>query len=130
MHATPQCGRFRSPSPPGLLSEHSLSFKPIHLHPGDVSWSHPLFVLNIARSEAHLSAKMRVDRCDFSGFKVYPSKGKTYVRGDSKVGFVSPFGLHVAYQAQTFRFLNSKNESLFMQRKNPRKLAWTQVYRR
>ena len=32
---------------------------------------------------------MRVDRCDFSGFKVYPSKGKTYVRGDSKVGYYS-----------------------------------------
>ena len=28
---------------------------------------------------------MRVDRCDFSGFKVYPGRGKTYVRGDSKV---------------------------------------------
>ncbi|TYJ54602.1 hypothetical protein B9479_004732 [Cryptococcus floricola] len=57
---------------------------------------------------------MRVDRCDFSGYKVYPSRGKVYVRGDSK----------------TFRFLNSKNESLFLQRKNPRKIAWTQVYRR
>ncbi|ORY34771.1 putative 60S ribosomal protein L24 [Naematelia encephala] len=57
---------------------------------------------------------MRVDRCDFSGYKVYPSRGKTYVRGDSK----------------TFRFLSSKNESLFLQRKNPRKIAWTQVYRR
>ncbi|RSH93278.1 60S ribosomal protein L24 [Saitozyma podzolica] len=51
---------------------------------------------------------MRVERCDFSGFKVYPSKGKTY----------------------TFRFLNAKSESLFLQRKNPRKIAWTQVYRR
>ncbi|OCF43836.1 hypothetical protein I317_02278 [Kwoniella heveanensis CBS 569] len=57
---------------------------------------------------------MRVDRCDFSGYKVYPSRGKVYVRGDSK----------------TFRFLNHKNESLFLQRKNPRKIAWTQVYRR
>lgn len=28
---------------------------------------------------------MRVDRCDWSGFKVYPSRGKVYVRGDSKV---------------------------------------------
>lgn len=28
---------------------------------------------------------MRVDRCDFSGYKVYPSRGKVYVRGDSKV---------------------------------------------
>jgi hypothetical protein len=31
---------------------------------------------------------------------------------------------------QTFRFVNSKSESLFLQRKNPRKIAWTQVYRR
>jgi large subunit ribosomal protein L24e len=29
-----------------------------------------------------------------------------------------------------FRFANSKNSSLFLQRKNPRKIAWTQVYRR
>ncbi|RSH86550.1 60S ribosomal protein L24 [Apiotrichum porosum] len=57
---------------------------------------------------------MRVDRCDFSGFKVYPGRGRTYVRGDSK----------------TFRFVTAKAESLFLQRKNPRKIAWTQVYRR
>ncbi|OXG14480.1 large subunit ribosomal protein L24e [Cryptococcus neoformans Tu401-1] len=57
---------------------------------------------------------MRVDRCDFTGYKVYPSRGKVYVRGDSK----------------TFRFLSAKAESLFLQRKNPRKIAWTQVYRR
>ena len=31
---------------------------------------------------------------------------------------------------QIFRFSNGKNESLFLQRKNPRKIAWTQVYRR
>jgi large subunit ribosomal protein L24e len=31
---------------------------------------------------------------------------------------------------QSFRFASSKNESLFLQRKNPRKIAWTQVYRR
>ena len=31
---------------------------------------------------------------------------------------------------QTFRFLNAKSESLFLQRKNPQKIAWTQVYRR
>lgn len=36
-------------------------------------------------------------------------------------------GVH--YQ-QIFRFATSKNESLFLQRKNPRKIAWTQVYRR
>lgn len=31
---------------------------------------------------------------------------------------------------QVFRFVSSKNASLFLQRKNPRKIAWTTVYRR
>ena len=31
---------------------------------------------------------------------------------------------------QTFRFLNGKIESLFLQRKNPRKIHWTQVFRK
>ena len=35
-----------------------------------------------------------------------------------------------ACASQIFRFANSKNASLFLQRKNPRKIAWTQVYRR
>lgn len=34
------------------------------------------------------------------------------------------------HRQQVFRFANSKNESLFLQRKNPRKIAWTVVYRR
>lgn len=42
------------------------------------------------------------------------SQGKIYVRGDSKV----------------FRFVNGKSESLFLQRKNPRRIAWTVLYRR
>ncbi|KAG9288311.1 hypothetical protein G9A89_021342 [Geosiphon pyriformis] len=29
-----------------------------------------------------------------------------------------------------FRFVGSKTESLFLQRKNPRKISWTTVYRR
>lgn len=37
-----------------------------------------------------------------------------YVRGDSKV----------------FRFQKGKSESLFLQRKNPRRIAWTVLYRR
>lgn len=57
---------------------------------------------------------MKVETCSFSQRKIYPSKGKLYVRGDSKV----------------FRFVSSKSESLFLQRKNPRKIAWTVVYRR
>jgi large subunit ribosomal protein L24e len=31
---------------------------------------------------------MKVELCNFSGMKIYPSKGKTYVRGDSKVSWV------------------------------------------
>ncbi|CAG9995857.1 unnamed protein product [Clonostachys byssicola] len=50
----------------------------------------------------------------FSGARIYPGKGKIYVRGDSKV----------------FRFQNGKSESLFLQRKNPRRIAWTVLYRR
>ncbi|KAK0532446.1 60S ribosomal protein L24 [Tilletia horrida] len=57
---------------------------------------------------------MKVEICSFSLRKIYPGRGKLYVRGDSK----------------TFRFITSKNESLFLQRKNPRKIAWTVFYRR
>lgn len=32
--------------------------------------------------------------------------------------------------SRVYRFCTSKEESLFLQRKNPRKIAWTQVYRR
>ena len=28
---------------------------------------------------------MKIELCNFSGQKIYPSKGKIYVRGDSKV---------------------------------------------
>ena len=44
----------------------------------------------------------------------FTSQGKLYVRGDSKV----------------FRFQKGKSESLFLQRKNPRRIAWTVLFRR
>ena len=40
--------------------------------------------------------------------------GKLYIRGDSKI----------------FRFQNGNTESLFLQRKNPRRIAWTVLFRR
>ncbi|KAF5865286.1 60S ribosomal protein L24 [Aspergillus alliaceus] len=58
--------------------------------------------------------KMRTYDDSFSGQKIYPGKGKLYVRGDSKI----------------FRFQNGKSESLFLQRKNPRRISWTVLYRR
>ena len=52
--------------------------------------------------------------CSFSGHKIYPGRGKLYVRVDSR----------------SFRFVNGKTESLFLQRKNPRKIHWTVVFRK
>ncbi|RPA81819.1 hypothetical protein BJ508DRAFT_225489 [Ascobolus immersus RN42] len=57
---------------------------------------------------------MKVEIDSFSGAKIYPSKGKIFVRSDSRI----------------FRFVNGKSESLFLQRKNPRRIAWTVLYRR
>ncbi|CAJ0746716.1 8798_t:CDS:2, partial [Entrophospora sp. SA101] len=50
----------------------------------------------------------------FSGNKIYPGKGKIYVKTDNR----------------TYRFTGSKSESLFLQRLNPRKISWTVLYRR
>ncbi|MCJ1305744.1 60S ribosomal protein L24 [Hypocenomyce scalaris] len=57
---------------------------------------------------------MRTYEDTFSGDRIYPGKGKLYVRGDSKI----------------FRFQRGKTESLFLQRKNPRRIAWTTLFRR
>ncbi|KAK3671540.1 60S ribosomal protein L24 [Recurvomyces mirabilis] len=57
---------------------------------------------------------MRTYDDTFSGQKIYPGKGKLYIRGDSKI----------------FRFATGKTESLFLQRKNPRRIAWTVLCRR
>ncbi|KKA27785.1 hypothetical protein TD95_004964 [Thielaviopsis punctulata] len=57
---------------------------------------------------------MRTYDDNFSGQRIYPGKGKLFVRGDSKI----------------FRFQNGKSESLFLQRKNPRRISWTVLYRR
>ena len=57
---------------------------------------------------------MRTYDDTFSGQRIYPGKGKLFVRGDSKI----------------FRFQKGKSESLFLQRKNPRRISWTVLYRR
>lgn len=57
---------------------------------------------------------MKVEIDSFSGSKIYPGRGTLFVRGDSKI----------------FRFQSSKSTSLFQQRKNPRRISWTVLYRR
>ncbi|KAI1798204.1 hypothetical protein LXA43DRAFT_15184 [Ganoderma leucocontextum] len=76
---------------------------------------------------------MKLEIDSFSGYRIYPSKGRLFVRGDNKVriflALLSP-SLSLFPSPKIFRFASSKNESLFLQRKNPRKIAWTQVFRR
>jgi large subunit ribosomal protein L24e len=57
---------------------------------------------------------MKVELDSFSGAKIYPGRGTLFVRSDSKI----------------FRFQSSKSASLFAQRKNPRRISWTVLFRR
>jgi len=57
---------------------------------------------------------MKLELCSFSGYKIHPGHGRFFVRTDGRQLF----------------FLNHKVNSLYFQRKNPRKIAWTVLYRR
>eukprot|EP00698_Gefionella_okellyi_P021535 TRINITY_DN7000_c0_g1_i1.p1 TRINITY_DN7000_c0_g1~~TRINITY_DN7000_c0_g1_i1.p1 ORF type:complete len:162 (+),score=37.56 TRINITY_DN7000_c0_g1_i1:37-486(+) len=61
-----------------------------------------------------MSRVVKTDVCAFSGFKIYPGHGRRFVRVDSKV----------------FIFINRKSEEQFHHKANPRKVAWTVLYRR
>eukprot|EP00178_Gracilaria_changii_P026195 TRINITY_DN80581_c0_g1_i1.p1 TRINITY_DN80581_c0_g1~~TRINITY_DN80581_c0_g1_i1.p1 ORF type:complete len:153 (+),score=29.88 TRINITY_DN80581_c0_g1_i1:70-528(+) len=57
---------------------------------------------------------MKTGLCNYSGLKIHPGHGRKFVRIDCK----------------SFTFERSKCETQFFQRRNPRKLRWTQIYRR
>ncbi|RKP27059.1 ribosomal protein L24, isoform CRA_c, partial [Syncephalis pseudoplumigaleata] len=57
---------------------------------------------------------MKLEICSFTGYKIHPGHGILYVRSDNR----------------SFRLIGSKAASLFLQRKNPRKIHWTVVFRR
>merc|ERR1712060_945349 len=58
---------------------------------------------------------VKTDMCYFSGMRIYPGHGITYVRADQK----------------NFKVSSRKCKSLLIKQKmNPRKIAWTQLYRR
>merc|ERR1711976_619683 len=59
-------------------------------------------------------AKMKIDLCNFSGYKIYPGHGKKVVKVDGRA----------------FQFLNGKCEKSFAMKRNPRKINWTVLYRR
>merc|ERR1712226_930582 len=60
------------------------------------------------------NAIMRTEICQFSGLKIYPGHGKSYVRFDGKKVIL----------------INGKSEKLLKAKKNPRKVTWTILYRR
>jgi len=57
---------------------------------------------------------MRAELCHFSGLKIYPGHGMCSIRNDGK----------------QIRLLSSKTAALYHDKKNPRKLRWTLLYRR
>merc|ERR1712025_1003890 len=60
------------------------------------------------------SVIMKLELCAFSGFKIYPGHGKR----------------HVTKEGRAFIFINSKCEKSHLMKRNPRKINWTQLYRR
>ncbi|KAK4532210.1 hypothetical protein CCYA_CCYA11G3067 [Cyanidiococcus yangmingshanensis] len=57
---------------------------------------------------------VRTQICNFSGFRIYPGHGSTFVRSDGKV----------------FVFASLKCKSSFHMRRKPASLNWTYIYRR
>ncbi|OJI80280.1 hypothetical protein ASPTUDRAFT_59021 [Aspergillus tubingensis CBS 134.48] len=113
IHPIPKIWRSRGGSQPakgrGGHSHEQLAAETASTQPPNANRQHL-----VSTGCASQTFKMRTYDDSFSGQKIYPGKGKLYVRGDSKI----------------FRFQNGKSESLFLQRKNPRRIAWTVLYRR
>ncbi len=57
---------------------------------------------------------VRIDLCSYSGYKIYPGRGRTLVKADGK----------------TFRFLEGRCLRAHLLKRNPRKVTWTVLYRR
>ncbi|XP_059092744.1 large ribosomal subunit protein eL24-like [Tigriopus californicus] len=57
---------------------------------------------------------MRIELCSYSGYKVYPGRGRTLVRADGK----------------SYKFLDNRCHKAHLLKRNPRKVTWTVLYRR
>merc|ERR1711894_825523 len=58
--------------------------------------------------------KMKIELCAYSGYKIYPCRGRTLVKSDGKV----------------FKFLDGRSMKAHLLKRNPRKITWTVLYRR
>merc|ERR1712153_104061 len=59
-------------------------------------------------------ANMKIDLCGYSGYKIYPARGRTLVKQDGKV----------------YKFLDGRTMKAHLLKRNPRKVTWTVLYRR
>merc|ERR1712025_1534485 len=59
-------------------------------------------------------SKMKIELCSYSGYKIYPSRGRTLIKSDGKV----------------FKFLDGRSHRAHLLKRNPRKVTWTVLYRR
>merc|ERR1712168_1119293 len=57
---------------------------------------------------------MKIELCNYSGYKVYPCRGTTFIKADGKV----------------FKFLDGRSKKAHLLKRNPRKVTWTVLYRR
>eukprot|EP00298_Acanthocystis_sp_HF-20_P001854 c12318_g1_i1.p1 GENE.c12318_g1_i1~~c12318_g1_i1.p1 ORF type:complete len:159 (-),score=45.70 c12318_g1_i1:73-549(-) len=57
---------------------------------------------------------VKTELCNFSGYRIYPGHGRRLIRVDSK----------------PFWFRDGRCRKAFKLKRNPRKLPWTQLYRR
>uniref|UniRef100_A0A8C0LGJ9 Large ribosomal subunit protein eL24-related N-terminal domain-containing protein n=1 Tax=Canis lupus dingo TaxID=286419 RepID=A0A8C0LGJ9_CANLU len=64
----------------------------------------------------------KVELCSFSGCKIYPGHGRPYARYGQE-------GFPVSFFFFFFQFLNTKCESAFLSKRNPRQINWTVLYR-
>merc|ERR1739836_232281 len=58
--------------------------------------------------------KMKIELCAYSGYKIYPCRGRTLVKSDGKVS----------------KFLDGRSMKAHLLKRNPRKVTWTVLYRR
>merc|ERR1711883_31383 len=57
---------------------------------------------------------MKIELCSYSGYKIYPGRGRTLIKQDGK----------------TFKFLDGRSMGAHLLKRNPRKVTWTVLYRR
>merc|ERR1712043_65582 len=65
---------------------------------------------------AHFTSKsiMKIELCPYSGYKIYPGRGRTLIKQDGK----------------TYKFLDARSHKAHLLKRNPRKVTWTVLYRR